>query len=42
MNARIDWGLPWREIPSRDKANLCEIVSLLVSDGARLQRLTEE
>jgi hypothetical protein len=28
MNARIDWEVPWAQVPARDKAKLFEVVSV--------------
>jgi len=27
MNARINWEVPWAQVPARDKAKLFEVVS---------------
>jgi hypothetical protein len=27
MNARINWEVPWAEVPARDKAKLFDVVS---------------
>jgi hypothetical protein len=27
MNARINWEIPWAQVPARDKAKLFEVVS---------------
>ena len=28
LNARINWEVPWAQVPARDKAKLFEVVSL--------------
>ena len=28
MNARINWEVPWAQVPARDKAKLFEVVSV--------------
>jgi hypothetical protein len=29
MNARINWEVPWAEVPAREKAKLFEVVSII-------------